>query len=547
MFSIHDIGVMYGARTLFKGATVAFDGGSRYGIVGANGAGKSTLLRVISGQEEPTYGDVAIPKDKRVGVLRQNHFEYDDVPILDVVMMGVPELWAAMVEKEAMLAKAAEDPEAFDVERFGDLEDVVMAFDGYAMESKAADILEGLNIPTEKHREPLSSLSGGYKLRVLLAQTLAGNPDILLLDEPTNHLDIVSIAWLERFLSDYAGCVVVVSHDHQFLNTICTHIIDVDYERVLVYKGNYERFEKAKVEDRDRQEAKIAKQQAFIAEQEAFIKRFKAKASKARQAQSRVKQVEKEKMEVEELPQSSRMYPTFNFKAARDTGKEVLRVEGLTRSFEERTVLNDVTFSVNRGDRVAIVGPNGIGKSTLLKLAMGELDPDRGEIEWGHAVEPGYFSQDLADLKGSAETTLHDWLWSHFPDKPNGYIRGKLAEVLFGKEDIEKRVGALSGGEKARLAFARLGVAEPTVLVLDEPTNHLDLEGIDSLARGLEAYPNTILFVSHDRWFVQRLATRVLEITPEGVNDFKGGYAEFLRWREGADHLDRAEVAGAGR
>ena len=530
MFSINDLSVVYGGRTLFEGASAVFNQGSRYGIVGANGSGKSTLLRVISGQEEPTGGQVSVPKSARVGVLKQDHFAYDEVAILHVVMMGESELWEAMQEKDALLKEAARRPEAFDVERYGELEEIVLARDGYTLETRAAEILEGLNIPAAQHLEPLSSLSGGYKLRALLAQTLASRPDVLLLDEPTNHLDILSIAWLERFLMDYRGVVVIVSHDHRFLDTVCTHILDVDYERVTFYTGNYTRFAEAKIADRERKEAEIAKQQEVIASHKAFIERFKAKATKARQAQSRVKQMER--IDVEHLPQSSRRYPHFLLRPARDTGKQVLEVEHLSKSFGDKLVLHDVHLTVQRGDRVALIGANGIGKSTLLKIVLGEHDPDGGRYEWGHAAEPGYFSQDHAEFHGSQEATLLDWLWSYCQDKPEGFVRGKLAEVLFFKDDVDKRIGALSGGELARLSFARLSVAEPTVLVLDEPTNHLDLEGIEALATGLERYPNTILFVSHDRWFVSRLATRIVSLTPEGARDFAGGYEEYLAWSE---------------
>lgn len=543
MISLTDLGVSHGARNLFTGTTMIFNAGSRYGIVGANGSGKSTLLRIIAGQEESTYGTVTIQKGKLVGVLGQDHFKYDKVPILHVVMMGLPELWKAIDEKEKMLAACATDPEAFDVDRYGELEEVIIARDGYTLESRAADILEGLNIPREKHLQPLSVLSGGYKLRVLLAQTLASNPDILLLDEPTNHLDIVSIAWLEKFLLDYKGCAIVVSHDQRFLNTICTHIVDVDYELVTLYPGNYDAFEDAKKGDRDRKEAEIQKQQDFIQDQKEFIARFKAKASKARQAQSRVKQIEK--IDIEILAQSSRMYPTFNIPAARDTGKVALTVEHVSKSFGENRVLEDVTLELLRGERMAIIGPNGIGKSTLLKIIMGEYPADEGTVEWGHAAEPGYFSQDHAEMKADGELSLIEWLWKSCSDQSTGFVRGKLAEVLFTRDDVEKKVGNLSGGELARLAFARIGIQQPTVLVLDEPTNHLDLEGIEAMAEGLEKYPNAMIFVSHDRWFVQRLATRIVEITENGVTDYRGSYDDFLAWSQTTDHLDHQQVLAA--
>ncbi len=538
MFSISNLGVMHGARTLFAGATMIFNAGSRYGIVGANGAGKSTLLRVIAGQEEATVGDVTIQKGKRVGVLGQDHFKYDHMPIIHVVMSGIPELWAAMEEKEEMLAKAAIEPDSFNVERFGELEDMVIAYDGYTLESRAADILEGLNIGKKVHYDALSTLSGGFKLRVLLAQVLASNPDILLLDEPTNHLDIVSIDWLERFMVNFLGVAVVVSHDHRFLNTTCNHIIDVDYELATVYPGDYDRFVFVKQGDRDRKEAEIEKQQETIADHKAFIERFKAKASKARQAQSRVKMMEK--IEVAHLATSSRMYPKFKFLAARDTGKMVVEVKNISKSFGDKQVLNNVTFSMQKGERMAIIGPNGIGKSTLLKIMMDEHKADEGVVEWGHNAEPGYFSQDHAEMTEQGDSNLLDWLWNFCAGRTTGYVRGKLAEVLFVREDIEKKIVNLSGGEMARLAFAKISVKEPTVLVLDEPTNHLDLEGIEGLAQGLEAYPNAMIFVSHDRWFVSRLATRILEITEDGVTDFAGTYPEFLQWaEESRDHLNR--------
>ncbi len=529
MIVINDLTVAHGARTLFADATITFSPGHKYGIVGANGSGKSTLMRVIAGDEEPTSGTVTIPLKTRVGVLRQDHFQYEDTPILDVVMMGHADLWEAMVEKDEMLEAAATDPEAFDAERFGDLEDVVLANDGYGFEARAADILEGLNIGTEVHREPLSVLSGGYKLRVLLAQTLASNPDVLLLDEPTNHLDIESIAWLEQFLLDYRGCVLVVSHDHRFLDAVCTEIVDVDYEMVTEYTGNYSQFEAAKALDREQKEALIEKQEAEIAQHKAFVERFRAKATKARQAQSRAKQMEK--IDVVELPRSSRRFPKFKFGAERDTGRVVVEVDGVCKAFEDNVVLRDVSFTVMRGDRVAIIGPNGIGKSTLLKILVGEHRADAGEVEWGHAAEPGYFSQDQGEMSGSEEASIHDWLWDFCPQQPTGFVRGKLAEMLFGKDDVDKKIGNLSGGEMARMAFARLGIQKPNVLVLDEPTNHLDLEGISALADGLASYPNAMLFVSHDRWFVGKLATRIIHIRPDEVIDFPGNYEEYLRWR----------------
>ena len=541
MSSIHinELCMAYGGRTLFEGASQRFEAGRRYGIVGANGAGKSTLLRALSGEEEPTRGSVEKGTLTRVGSLQQDHFQYDDVPILDVVLMGLPELWSAHEEKERLLAVAEAGGE-LDVERYGEVEDRFEAWGGYSAEAQAATILEGLAIPTEVHQQPLSTLSGGFKLRVLLAQLLASEPDVLLLDEPTNHLDIVSIAWLEQFLLSFTRCAIIVSHDHRFLNTTCTHIIDIDYERVTVYPGNYEAFELNKAADRERKEAEIGRQEAKKAEQEAFVRRFKAKASKARQAQSRVKQIAK--MTIETLAPSSRRHPHFRLEARRQTGKEVVEVKGVSKAYGDLQVLRDVSFAVQRSERVAIIGANGIGKSTLLKILVGELQADAGTVQWGHEAEPGWFQQDQADIRGHGDTTLLDWLWNFCSDQPTGFVRGRLADVHFKKDDVDKTIRALSGGELTRMSFARLGVQKPTVLVLDEPSNHLDLEGIQSLADGLTAYPNAILFVSHDRWLVSKVATRILSISAEGVEDFTGTYDEFLARTQGQDHLDVAQV-----
>ena len=542
MLTVTNLSKWYGGQTLFADVALQLDAGKRYGIVGANGSGKSTLLRIFSGEEEASEGRVATPRRARLGVLRQDHFEFEEVPILDVVMMGNAELWAAMKAKDELLANADEH---FDADRYQTLEDTVMRFDGYSLDSRAGEILEGLNIPTEVHHEPLSVLSGGFKLRALLAQVLAAEPDLLLLDEPTNHLDILSIRWLERFLAEFRGCVVVVSHDHRFLDNVATHIIDVDYQLATLYKGNYTEFVASKVALRERKEAEIAKVEKVIADKRRFVERFKAKATKARQAQSRVKQIEK--MEVEKLPESSRRHPKFDFKSCRPPGKEVLRVEGLSKAYGDNQVLQDVSLSVRRDDRVAIIGPNGIGKSTLLKIAVGEVEADAGEIEWGHETYPGWFPQDHGEmLSGSEMSPLHEWLWTFCPGQGTGFVRGHLARVLFTQDEVDKKIANLSGGEAARLIFARLAVTSPNVLVLDEPTNHLDLEGIEALAGALERYDGTVLFVSHDRWFVSRVANRVVEVKPDGVEDFRGSYEEYVAWCAD-DHLDDQKVGKSKR
>ena len=531
MFSINDLARNYGQQTLFSGATIQFNAGSRYGIVGANGSGKSTMLRIIAGQEEASDGEVNIPRRARVGALEQDHFQYEHVPILHVVLMGIPELWEAMSEKEALLRRVP-----FEAERYGELEDVVLRYDGYSIEARASEILEGLNIPGHLHQEPLSVLSGGYKLRVLMAQTLASEPDLLLLDEPTNHLDIVSIQWLEKFLHGFKGCTVVVSHDRRFLDNICTHTIDIDYELATLYTGNFTRFEASKDEERERKQAEIQKREREIADHKAFIDRFKAKATKARQANSKMKRMQR--IVIEKLPETSRQHPRFKLLSARPSGKQVLEALDISKAYGDNVVLSGVSLQISKGDKIAVIGPNGIGKSTLLKILIGETEADEGTFEWGYNVQTGYFSQDHSELNPHTEATIIDWLWTRHPELGPGALRGKLAEVLFGKEEVGKKVGHLSGGERSRLLLCGLSTAAPNVLVLDEPTNHLDIEGIESLAVGLEAYDGTLIFVSHDRWFVSQVANRILEITPEGIDDFRGTYDEFMA-HCATDHLVR--------
>jgi ATPase subunit of ABC transporter with duplicated ATPase domains len=537
MISVSNLAKSYGDRTLFEGVSFLLQAGQRYGLVGANGSGKSTLLSILAGQIEPTLGQVSIPKDARLGVLRQDHFLFENHRVVDVAMMGNRELWEAMAEKEALLAAALLDEKAFDPDRFAQLEDTVQRHDGYAAEARAAGILEGLGLPADVHGQPLSTLSGGFKLRVLLAQVLASAPDALLLDEPTNHLDILSIRWLEKFLRDFPGPVVVISHDHRFLDNVCTRILDVDYQTVTLYHGNYTAFMEAKAADRARRQKEIEQREKEIAHHQEFVDRFRAKASKARQAQSKLRMIEKKASELEVLPQSSRRYPTFRFQQRRPSGRDVLRMEGVTKTFGERRVLHGVDLLVKRGDRVAIMGPNGIGKSTLLKIAMGELAPDSGEVEWGYETYRGYFAQDHRGQLADGDQTAEQWLWSFCPGKDRGFVRSQLGLVLFSGDDGRKKLGALSGGEAARLVFARLALEQPNVLLLDEPTNHLDMESIEALAEGLEVFEGTIVLVSHDRWFVSRLATRVVEIKPGEILDYQGTYEEYVHFT-GDDHLD---------
>ncbi|HJR52994.1 MAG TPA: ABC-F family ATP-binding cassette domain-containing protein, partial [Gemmatimonadota bacterium] len=408
MITIANLEKSFGAQTLFEGVSLQLTEGSRYGLVGANGSGKSTLLRILAGESEPSEGAVTVPRRARVGMLRQDHFEYEDVPILDVVLMGNRELWEALKAKEEVLARAADH---FDAERYAAAEEIVLHYDGYSVEARAAEILEGLGIPAAVHSRPLSTLSGGFKLRVLLAQTLAANPDVLLLDEPTNHLDILSIRWLEKFLQNFTGPAVIISHDHRFLDNVATKILDVDYATVTLYHGNYTTFGEQKIAERERREKEIEGRQKVIAHHQKFVDRFKAKNSKARQAQSKVRMIERIAEDLEELPGSSRRYPKFRFRQGTPSGKDVLKIRGIRKAFGVNEVLHGVDLQVQRGDRLVIMGPNGIGKSTLLKIVMSELEADNGTVEWGHGTRPGYFAQDHHEQLESAETTAERWLW----------------------------------------------------------------------------------------------------------------------------------------
>ncbi len=543
MISAQGLAKSFGDRTLFADANFRLAAGRRYGLVGANGSGKSTLLDILAGRCEPSAGSVSMPGRVRLGVLGQRRFLHDADAILSVALKGNDELWRAMAAKDAMVAGPADE---FDADEFSRLEETVQRHDGYAAEAAAAAILEGLGIPAETHGRPLSTLSGGYKLRVCLAQVLAGAPDALLLDEPTNHLDVLSIRWLEKFLQGFAGPVVVVSHDHRFLDNVATHVLDVDYETVLAYPGNYARFAKAKKAERERREKEIASRHREIARHQQFVDRFRAKATKARQAQSKLRLIEKRSEGLEELPRSSRRYPVFRFEQARPCGREALKVNGVSKSYGANQVLSDVSLRVNRGDRLAILGPNGIGKSTLLKILAGDLRADSGSVEWGHQAQPGYFAQDHARHFDAPNQSAEAWVEEGCGGRGAGDARGQMGRALFTGDDAAKRVGDLSGGEAARLVFCRLAMQRPNVLLLDEPTNHLDLESIEALVEGLRSYDGTLVFVSHDRWLVSRLADRIVEISAERVRDFRGSYGDYVHYC-GDDRLDSAAALSQGR
>ena len=534
MIGVSRLAKSYGARTLFEDVSLMLVAGARYGVVGANGSGKTTFLEIVSGDEPASEGSVVIDKAARVGVLRQDRFIEDAHRILDVAMAGDELVTQALAEQHRIL-----ESQTPDAARLAELEDRIAAHDGYTLEARASSILEGLGIPVAVHKQPLGTLSGGFKLRVLLAQVLLGGPDVLLLDEPTNHLDILSIRWLEKFLANYKGCALIVSHDQRFLDNVVTHVLDVDYGTITVYTGNYSAFVREKAETRARKEEEISRAEATIAEKRAWIERFGAKATKARQARSKLKQLEK--IEVEELESSSRRTPLFAFEPARQSGKDVLTIDKVSKSYGDKRVLREVSITVRRGERVAILGPNGLGKSTLLKIAVGNLEADGGKVVWGHETHVGYFPQDHHEVLHDPDATPLQTIWDTVPKEGHTYVRGQLGRVLFSGADVQKKIGLLSGGEGARLVFCKLMVEHPNVLVLDEPTNHLDLESIDALIEALKSFDGTIILVSHDRAFVSALATRVLEVTVDGFRDFPGTYEEYLS-RCGDDHLDADAV-----
>jgi ATPase subunit of ABC transporter with duplicated ATPase domains len=533
MLVISSLAKSYGPQTLFEGVTLQLNRGCRYGLVGANGSGKSTFLKILMGDEPSSEGKINLPRGTRVGVLRQDQFADEDERIIDVAMQGDERVWEALAEREQLLAAGE-----VDAERLSALDERIAINDGYTLEARSARILTGLGVPEAQLREPLRVLSGGFRLRVLLGRVLIGNPDVLLLDEPTNHLDILSIRWLEQFLGGYEGCAVVISHDHRFLEKVCTHVLDVDYQTITPYTGSYQSFIEQKQLYRTQKEAEVARLQKILDDKMAFVERFRAKATKARQAQSRVKQIEK--IDVPELAQSSRRAPNFRFEQYRPSGKDVLEIEGIAKSFGERRVLSGVGLAVRRGERVAVIGANGLGKSTLLKVLTDRLVPDAGTVKWGHETRIGYFAQDHRDLLTDGKTPL-EFVWDVCPTEGTAFVRGQLGRMLFSGDEVEKSVAALSGGECARLIFCRMMIEKPNVLVLDEPTNHLDIEGIEALVEALLRFEGTLIFVSHDRWFVSRLATRIVDVRKEGIADFRGTFDEYLA-HQGEDHLDAEAI-----
>jgi len=530
MITVTNLSKSYGGQTLFEDVSLQFDPGNRYGVVGPNGAGKSTFIRILCGNESSDKGSVSLPAKMRVGTLNQDHFAFEDDLLVDVVMKGQMELFNAFAEKEQLLLES--EPDA---EKVIELEEIIHHYDGYQAESKISRMLEGLGIATIYHSQPMQVLSGGYKLRVLLAQCLFSQPEVLLLDEPTNHLDIMSVRWLEEYLCSYKGTVIVVSHDRDFINRVSTHIADIDYQTIKIYPGNYDFYLKAReLEDQQRRQ-ESDKAEKKMDDLQTFVTRFKGKASKARQAQSKMKQIIRMEKDLVKPLYSSRAHPKIKFTCCRPSGKTVLEVKSLSKAYGSKQVLTDVSFTLNKGDRLAVIGPNGIGKSTLLKIIMDELEADQGSCSWGYETYPEYFSQDHKETI-PANTSPYEFLYSYGPGESISAIRGHLGNLLFSGDDVHKSTAALSGGEAARLVIAKLVLKKGNVLVLDEPTNHLDLESIETFIDALVKFEGSIIFVSHNRYLVNRLATRVLELKTDGFDLYPGTYAEYLE-QLGCDHL----------
>ncbi|GGC05734.1 putative ABC transporter ATP-binding protein YbiT [Marinobacterium zhoushanense] len=527
MLTTANITMQFGAKPLFENISVKFGDGNRYGLIGANGCGKSTFMKILGGDLEPSSGNVSKDPNERLGKLRQDQFAYEEYSVVDTVIMGHEELWAIKSERDAIYAKA-EMTEADGI-RAGELEAEFAEMDGYTAESRAGELLIGVGIPVEQHYGPMSEIAPGWKLRVLLAQALFSDPDILLLDEPTNNLDINTIRWLEGVLNQRQCTMIIISHDRHFLNSVCTHMADIDYGTLKVYPGNYDDYMTASTQARERMVADNAKKKAQIADLKSFVSRFSANASKSRQATSRLKQIDK--IQLEEIKPSSRQNPFIRFDQAKKLHRTAVEVEGLAKHFDEE-LFSGLNLHVNVGERIAIIGPNGIGKSTLLKCLVGDLEPNAGTVKWSENAEIGYYAQDHAH-EFEENKNLYDWMaqWGQEGDDEQ-VIRGTLGRMLFSQKEIGKSVKVISGGEQGRMLFGKLILQKPNIMLLDEPTNHLDMESIESLNLALENYPGTLLFVSHDREFVSSLATRIIELTPTGIVDFHGDYEEYLRSQE---------------
>ncbi|ACL19610.1 ABC transporter related [Desulfitobacterium hafniense DCB-2] len=524
LISVNNVSLRYGGRKLFEDVSLKFTPGNCYGVIGANGAGKSTFLKILSGEVEPNSGDVTIAPGVRLSMLKQDHYQYDQYTVLDTVIMGNQRLYAIMKEKEVLYGKADFTDE--DGIKAAELEHEFGEMNGWEAESEASTLLQGLGIGTELHEKAMSELTGVEKIKVLLAQALFGNPGILILDEPTNHLDIQSIRWLEEFLIGFEGTVIVVSHDRHFLNKICTHMADVDFGKIKLYVGNYdfwyESSQLALQMTRDLNKKKEEKAKQL----KEFIARFSANASKSKQATSRKKMLDK--LNIEDIEPSNRKYPYVGFKPEREVGNDILTVEGLTKTIDGVKVLDNVSFILSKGDKVALVGTNEGAYTALLQILAGEMEPDSGSYKWGVTITKAYFPKDNTEYFQDVDLSLVDWLRQFSADKTDTYVRGFLGKMLFSGEEALKSLKVLSGGERVRCMLAKMMLSQANVLLLDQPTNHLDLESITALNNGLTDYKSNIIFTSHDHQFIQTIANRIIQITPEEMLDVRLSYDEFL-------------------
>jgi len=525
VISAANLSIQFGAKPLFENVSVTFGNGNRYGLIGANGSGKSTLMKILSGELEPSLGNVSTDPNARVGILRQDQFAYEEHRVIDTVMMGHEKLWPVMQERDRIYAL----PEMSDEDgmKVADLEIEFAEMDGYSAESKAGELLEGIGIPVDQHYGPMSEIAPGWKLRVLLAQALFSDPDIMLLDEPTNNLDINTIRWLEDFLTQSKSTMIIISHDRHFLNSVCTHMADLDYGELRTFPGNYDEYMIAAEQAKELIQNENAKKKAKKAELQAFVSRFSANASKAKQATSRAKQLEK--IELTEVKPSSRISPFIRFDQDKELRRLAVEVSELTKGFDEGPLFENLNLNIEAGSRVAIIGPSGIGKTTLARCLMQEIETDSGNVKWSENAKLGYFAQDHA-AEFAEDMSLFDWITQWQPrGADEQLLRGTLGRMLFSRDDSEKSVKIVSGGEKGRLLFGKLTLQKPNVMIMDEPTNHLDMESIEALNLALDNYPGTLIFISHDREFVSSLATRIIELTPDGVIDYNGTYDEYLR------------------
>ncbi len=525
VLSTNNITMQFGSKPLFENISVKFGGGNRYGLIGANGCGKSTFMKILGGDLVPSGGNVFLDPNERLGKLRQDQFAFENNTVLDTVIMGHGELWEVKEERDRIYAMA-EMSEA-DGYKVADLEVAYGEMDGYSAEARAGELLLGVGIPVEQHYGLMSEIAPGFKLRVLLAQALFSDPEILLLDEPTNNLDIDTIRWLEQVLNERSSTMIIISHDRHFLNMVCTHMADLDYGELRVYPGNYDEYMTAATQARDRLLSDNAKKKAQISELQSFVSRFSANASKSKQATSRARQIDK--IQLDEVKASSRQNPFIRFDQDKKLFRNALEVEMLTKGFDNGPLFKNLNLRLEVGEKVAILGPNGIGKSTLLKTLVGDYEADAGTVKWSENSRIGYYAQDHAS-DFEIDLTVFDWMsqWKQEKDDEQA-VRSVLGRLLFSQDDIKKKVKVLSGGEKGRMLFGKLMMQRPNILIMDEPTNHLDMESIEALNMALEMYEGTLIFVSHDREFVSSLATRVIEMTPKKLIDFTGNYEDYLR------------------